>query len=128
MTKAATPFKRPPLLGFWHKHFFQAKFLLKNLRNEWSPKNPQFVSVVDEFCRDAHVGKFTHEAVIGLYERRCGFGTITGEWIVYAPIGGRNLYLTLGKHGEEQAVLENIKRCVHEFPDLQSVLDRDQSR
>ena len=34
MMKAATPFKGKALNGLWHVHFFDAKFIPANLRNE----------------------------------------------------------------------------------------------
>jgi hypothetical protein len=35
-TKEAKPFRRPPLIGLWHKHFFQASFMPENLLLEFS--------------------------------------------------------------------------------------------
>ncbi|SRR5258708_1154357 len=32
-TKTAEPFNRPPLTGFWHQHWYEARFMRKNLIN-----------------------------------------------------------------------------------------------
>ena len=33
-TKKAEPFRRPPLIGLWHKHYFQTAFLANNIKLE----------------------------------------------------------------------------------------------
>jgi hypothetical protein len=35
-TKKEAQFRKPPLQGFWHKHFFSAKHLIKNVLIRWN--------------------------------------------------------------------------------------------
>ena len=63
-------------------------------------------------------------AVVGLYAERSRDQRLTGEWIVYARHEGRNYYLCLARHDEEDAtIFDRIKNgCVDEFPFLYSQL------
>ncbi|MBN9086516.1 MAG: hypothetical protein J0J01_06380 [Reyranella sp.] len=110
-TKPATPFLRPPLTGLWHKHHFQPRFLPKNLCLELSrpgameeifaPLNGQYVSDVAD--------RLAFETVIGSYSKRATQGRLTGEFIVYEQRpDGSNYYLTLGGHGEYDAIRERV--------------------
>ena len=46
---------------------------------------------------------------------------LTGEWIVFAKAGGRNIYLTLGGHEEpDEAILECCLPAAREFGELAS--------
>ena len=40
MTKPPTPFTRGALKGLWHKHFFDARFMMKNIMNYWNLQKP----------------------------------------------------------------------------------------
>ena len=64
------------------------------------------------------IGFLAHEIVIGGYHNRSDRGRLTGEWIVYASQNGRNTYLTLGIHGDDDAIFGRVLNCVDEFPDL----------
>jgi hypothetical protein len=52
------------------------------------------------------------------YKERSGAQALTGEWIVYAKHNGRNYYLTLGAHGDDQRILQRVRACCDEFPKL----------
>jgi hypothetical protein len=105
---------RPPLRGLWHKHHFQAGFIPKNLMEEtermvkdghweklFAPYNGKYVH---EFA-----GQVAHQMVIGAYERRARNRRMTGEFIVYEPQpDGSNCYLTLGSHGEYDAIRARV--------------------
>ena len=53
--------------------------------------------------------QIAHEAVDGAYQRRALDRRITGEFIVYEPQpDGSNYYLTLGTHGEYDAIRARV--------------------
>lgn len=103
VTKAAAPFRRPPLLGLWHKHHNQACFIPKNLRLEpmkdgtseevFAPYYGRFVGEV--------AGQIAYDLVMKPFDHRTSEHRMTGEFIVYErQENGTNYYLTLGSHGE----------------------------
>ncbi len=105
---------RPPLRGLWHKHYFQPSFILRNLINETNCMDkdgrwealfaPRYGKYVQEF-----IDPILHEMVIGNYERRARDQRITGEFIVYErQSDGSNYYLTLGRHGEWDAIRARV--------------------
>jgi hypothetical protein len=55
--------------------------------------------------------------------RRASTATLTGEWIVYAVHEGRNFFLCLGRHGDDEAIRAKIDTiCRTEFPFLSDLL------
>ena len=42
----------------------------------------------------------------------------TGEWIIYARLDSTNYYLTLGVHGDDEAISRRVRNCLNEFPEL----------
>jgi len=105
---------RSPLRGLWHKHYFQPNFIIRNLIDEtdqmykdgrWeSMFAPHYGKYLDEFW-----GQISHELVVGCFERRARSRKITGEFIVYErQADGSNYYLTLGKHGEWDAIRARV--------------------
>ena len=113
-TKAAAPFTRRHLAGYWHKHHTQAGFMPQNLRLEmikddtvervWKPH-------AGEVITQEHIDKLVHALVIGNYERRAGEGRLTGEWVVYALRDGANHYVTLASHDEgDELIAERLRR------------------
>ena len=101
---------RDALRGLWHKHYFQPNFLVRNLMNEtdrmvkdgrWEKMfAPHYGKFVEEF-----IGEVSHQMIIGAYEARCRNQQMTGEFIVYEKRDdGSNYYLTLGVHGEWDAI------------------------
>ena len=70
-----------------------------------------------EFCNN-----LAHEVVTGLYKKRSGESRLTGEWIVYLPIDGRNYYLTLGSHGGDETVWANVQACFKSLPIVEQTL------
>jgi hypothetical protein len=117
-TKTATPFKREPLKGLWHKHYFTAAYLPGNLRKE-KPLNdivaaslgaggvtPTLASIVAAM----------HGNVVEMAANR----KLTGEWIVFLRRGDTNYYLCCSKHtDDEQWLLDRIiNGCTGDFPSL----------
>ena len=125
-TKPASEFTKEPLKGLWHKHFFSAHFIARNLLNQLAggklqalvervldPKKHPFITIrlINELC---------HEAATGTLEDRESQGKLTGEWIVFAKHGGKNHYLGLFTHNAgDQAIYDQIKSiCFEQFPFL----------
>lgn len=101
---------RSPLHDLWHKHYFQASFIPRNLSDEAEKmsKDGRWESIFS-----AHYGKYLHEVIDQIsheiidkaYECRARDHRITGEFIVYKrQTDGSNYYLTIGKHGEWDAI------------------------
>lgn len=135
-TKPPERFDTGPLVGLWHKHWFQASFMLHNLMNE-NEKNGLSLFYRElnlQFPRKEWVGQqidkrmtqlLAHASVDQAFRHRRGAGKragqsrLTGEWIVYAQLGGKNYYLTLAGHGEDKVQI--FGRCapaIDEFPEL----------
>ena len=125
--KPATQFRRPPLQGLWHKHYFAANFLAKNMQlalgrdglenlvsEVFDPSKPV---ITEEMIKElAH--RITHEPV----EKRDADGKLTGEWVVYVKHDGKNYYLALNTHNSgDQFLYDRImEHCPKNFPDLAS--------
>jgi len=118
MTKPASEFKKAPLAGLWHKHYFSGtpNSFAVNLINQYGKTG------IREICKEIfapHFGeKVTEEMIKKMADRivndafsdRVNEGKATGEWIVYAKNNGRNYYLTLATHTcGNQRILNNIK-------------------
>jgi hypothetical protein len=126
-TKAAELFKRPPLTKFWHQHWFEPRFLVRNLRNVSSPEAWKTVTAMsDAINRGDDPSRHISELTFGGYERRYCAGTMTGEWIVFGEVEGIKYYLTLGTHedakGDAAPLLQRLKICAIEFPEIQQLL------
>jgi hypothetical protein len=125
-TKREAPFRSPRLRGLWHKHFQEKTVasLALNIANHWRQKK-RFEELFWECFRAgdvmdaASLSKFCNLAVVGAYEDRSSARQITGEWIVFAPINGRNIYLSLGSHRDNnEAILDRVTTCFEQFPEL----------
>jgi hypothetical protein len=117
-TKPATRFQNEPLRGLWHKHWFEARFLKKNLENfAIKAAGPIFERMFDAINRGEYPAQCVHELVFGGHES--WEGRRTGEWIVFAEVDDVKYYLTLGTHTEgDAAVFERVKACAVEFPEI----------
>ncbi len=111
-TKRGKAFKRPPLLGLWHKHYVPPTSIAHN-HHEGLKKVP-----VAQL-----IGQGLGTIAAGLnarYLKRAAAQKLTGEWITYAKHDGKNYYLSLNSHLEdEQEILDTVlQHCVADFPDL----------
>ena len=124
-TKPATQFNRAPLIGYWHKHFFSAHFVAKNILNQLAGGalkalikdvlDPNKSSVVTEEM----INVLTHRAITETLENRETENKLTGEWIVFAKHAGQNYYLTIALHKTgDQAIYDQIKTVFRQFPFL----------
>ncbi len=117
-TKPEKQFTKSPLNPFWHKHFFSAHHLVKNLSVRWNldiKKQKDLTAMIDddlivmingvaesygEDC-DKWPGYIAHRLIVGGFEERTNekWG-LTGDWIIYAKYSGENYYLSLATHKE----------------------------
>jgi hypothetical protein len=125
-TKLATQFRKPPLNGLWHKHWFSAHFLganivlglgkdgVEKLVNE--AMDPAKSKVITQEMINELAHRVTHDPLVARDARK----KLTGEWIVFAKHGGKNYYLTVALHGTgDQVIFDEIKQhCLRDFPDL----------
>lgn len=117
-TKTAARFKYEPLIGLWHKHYFTASHLPKNLMK----KRPlddlvgAVTGVGGVTPTIATIAATIHRNVIEMARNE----KLTGEWIVFLPRAGTNYYLCCGRHtDDEQALLDRIiNECTRDFPSL----------
>lgn len=141
-TKPATPFAGDSLRGLWHKHFTDARFLLRNIRNEWE-HNDMLLKGLENIAREHSgqtigpeiTGKIIHMAVLTAQENRGNEDRMTGEWIVFVPHDGHNHYLAISTHqrpgmatAEHDCALRNeiLSNCGWEFPFLFDILGAEQ--
>jgi len=121
-TKPAEMFRGAWLPGLCHKHYTQAAFMPWNLKSHWSRKRLDALirasSRGGSFFDEEAVRELAAGFVHGGYLGRKDEGKLTGEWIVFAVYGGTNYYLTLGRHGEDEAIWHRAKACAAEFPEL----------
>lgn len=132
-TKEPSEFRRLPLKGLWHAHWFEARFIPGNLQNEIQRDGLGRIiqSLELRHGKDIWEGKLlerediaaiVHEMVFGSLERRSQREWLTGEWIVFAKSNGRNIYLALGAHGEsDDAVFARCLPALNEFPELSEI-------
>ncbi|MFT4064867.1 hypothetical protein [Paraburkholderia sp.] len=132
-TAKPRPFKHEPLRGLWKVHFFDPRFLMRNIVNQWGLSGPES-DKFDELC--AHVaaeenenpsklgwqGKLAHKLVIEGYQDRAAKRKLTGEWLIFGVQEQRNVYLALCTHSdgpEQDSEIYNalLSLCGEEFPE-----------
>ena len=123
-TKKETQFRKAPLCGLWHKHFFDAHFVAKNLQNEWS--GDRLGKLFREVCGTDESQVFSeemantliHRLVHGAIEERNEDERLTGEWIIFDKHEGQNYYLCLARHTDgDDVIYSKLKNFV--FPEFQ---------
>jgi len=125
-TKPASQFTRAPLKGLWHKHFFCARFLPRNMMNHLSGgKLEKLVNEIIDPSKspvvtEGMIRELSHRVTVEAFEQRAADGNLTGEWIVFAKHEGKNYYLCLATHGTGDASIYNSIRvaCWPQFPFL----------
>lgn len=128
-TKLATEFKRPPLAGLWHKHFFSAHSLVQNMIN--GLKGGKLAVLVEQVMDPSKpiitremIGELSHRVTHEPVEERANNQKLTGEWIVFSKHGGSNYYLCLNTHeAGDQNIADRIKaNCAREFPFITTII------
>lgn len=125
-TKPASQFRRSPLKGLWHKHYFSARFMAHNMLNQLGRDG--ISSAVNEICdaskspalTEEMVKELAHRVTIEQYEKRAQKNELTGEWIVFAKHEGENFYLCLATHStDDNEIYSAIQKvCWPQFPFL----------
>mgnify|MGYP001082916273 CR=1 FL=1 len=129
-------FKYLPLKGLFKAHFFDARFMARNLINHWGLEfenshkfNSLFSRVTEEEeknpSRFGWQGRLAHEMTVGGYEERAKKNKRTGEWIIFAKHNNLNYYLCISRHSkskpEDQEIYDFLKLlCKNEYPFLLS--------
>jgi hypothetical protein len=126
--KPATQFKKLPLKGIWHKHYFSAVFLVNNIILALGKDGAE--KLVDEVMGQSNspvitremINDLTHRVVVGSFENRQADGKVTGEWLLFTKHGGKNYYLDLNTHGAGDTFIYDriMEHCVPDFPDLKA--------
>jgi hypothetical protein len=126
-------FKHPPLKGFWKAHFFDARFIPKNLINHLGlefENSPKFNSLCARVAAEEEKspskvgwqGRLVHAMTIGAFEERASKRKLTGEWIVFSKHNDQNYYLCFSRHTKgvgDQRLYDFLQTlCEHEFPFL----------
>lgn len=127
-TKEATKFRKAPLHGLWHKHFFSPRHLIKNIEVRWNLSedgnkdlDSAISAIAKEYGEDASIWPdiLTHRLIVEGFEERAVRG-LTGDWIIYGKHQGKNFYLDLATHEEglhPECLLQKLKDgCYAEFP------------
>lgn len=135
-TKKEVQFGPGPFEGLWHRHWTQAAFMGKNLSQEFETFGMRDImraarSRYGEKVRkglpidDEGAKLIANAAVIDTYHSRARRHALTGEWIVFARVGARNIYLTLATHAESKidpvAIVSRCKLARLEYPELVEV-------
>ncbi|EUJ09678.1 hypothetical protein Meth11DRAFT_0477 [Methylophilaceae bacterium 11] len=137
VTKDAEPLFKNEFRGqdFWHKHFFDARFIPKNISNELKRDSAEFKLWInkefeslpeDEALR---INWLIHQYSIGALEYRAGIHEsvsrptdkkrITGEWIIYKPYQGKLYFLDIAFHNQGSELYRTLKaHCEAEYPFL----------
>ena len=128
-TKRATEFTKEPLKGLWHKHYFSAHFVGKNLANHHA--RGRLGKLVEQVMDPIKypvvtvelIDKLTHEIFTGALEKREAQDKLTGEWIVFGKHEGQNYYLCIATHDTgDQIIYAQVKSaCFRQFPFLNPV-------
>jgi hypothetical protein len=127
--KESTQFKRPPLHPFWHKHFSTARHLMRNMGEHWGLGNSgnrdlsamiEGVAVECGDQPDLWPKRLVHQLVLGGLDDRAAARRMTGDWIIFARHEGRNFYLGLGTHDDDdEALYQRLRQGSEwEFPFL----------
>lgn len=121
--KPATRFRRPPLRGLWHKHWFSARFIAGNLLAAIQRENAEdWISgaLKDDESQDVAIGRIAHHFTVTSFEDRWASKQATGEWIVYIQRPDGNRYLSVATHTTgDQAIYDSIVNvCGREYPDI----------
>lgn len=110
-TKPATPFRREPLTGYYHKHHQQNVYLLNNMIFGWK-RNDQIGKIITNYVGhniDDIVNQLTHDLTFSIVSERSQSGEMTGEFLAFEKMSdGSNYYIALGSHKQDHITKAKI--------------------
>ncbi len=134
MTAKPHQFKGDALRGLWKVHFFDARFLARNILNEWgmlSSKSDKFEKLCARIAAEEEQapsrvgwqGRLVDEFVMEGYRQRVARQKLTGEWLIFGVPEQKNIYLSLCTHSDSPEQDREIydalfALCGDEFPDV----------
>jgi hypothetical protein len=134
--KPATQFKFMPLKGLWHKHYFSAQFLVKNIALELGKTGVK--KIVTEVLDPTKSKVITPEMIKELARRvtqepaetRDARKGLTGEWLIYLKHEGSNYYLCCNTHDTSDQFIHDriMEHCTRDFPDISTWWKAEQIR
>lgn len=141
-TAKPRPFKHEPLRGLWKVHFFDPRFLMRNISNQWglsSSKSDKFDKLCARVASEENEnptavgwqGRLAHELVIEGYQDRAAKRKLTGEWLIFGVHEQENFYLALCAHSdgaEQDGDIYNalLSLCGDEFPGVFATVAGDE--
>lgn len=136
-TRGAEQFRHLPLRGLWKTHYLRdgAEAVPMNIKLEMERQdkalNAFIGSVLRSYPEEPTIEqkmemsqRIAHKVAHDLYLERKARGALTGEWIIFARHEGRNHYLTLARHSEDDGVIHRriVDACLPQFPFLSEVI------
>jgi hypothetical protein len=104
--KPPSTYRREPLKGLWHAHFFAPRFIARNLCNaDLEMAIATAMRVHTGLFHDKGIGEIIGPAVFLALADRARKNKLTGECIIYERQGGKNRYLTLRFHDEADSTV-----------------------
>lgn len=130
--KLPTQFRKPPLKGFMHSHYFDGglSMFARNLLNQINVRPEGKETCFQIAHREAaqrsdgdpllYSQYLAHSMVHGSYKLRCSNKRMTGEWIIYKHYEGKNYFLMLANHKDGDENIFNLmnEKCYSQFPFL----------
>lgn len=124
-TKEEAKFKNEPLKGIWHKHFFDARYIIKNigaefgLDNNGNKKLNELLSNYNFENYDENMNiNIINKLIDNAFFKRGKENRLTGEWIVFIKEKNKNYYLTVTTHDEDDIALYQRIKKINDFKEL----------
>ncbi|MEH0862270.1 hypothetical protein [Halobacteriovorax sp. DPLXC-1] len=126
------------LKGLHYIHWFEARFIVKNLSNHWKldcENSMKFHSQtkqsfskqgirIGDYISEEAINQFTHDFVQGFHDRALS-NKLTGERVIYLNHNDERYFLTLAFHSEsDEEVRQRIEKfCFSEWPFIKDYLN-----
>ncbi|GLR77193.1 MULTISPECIES: hypothetical protein [Aliivibrio] len=128
-TKPPTIFRKSPLKGLHHIHFYSPRYIKNNVdialgKNGLKNIISDVLDTNESMSIDEQAKLISKRAVTDTLNDRRIKGKMTGEWVIFTKYEGKNYYLCLARHNDDDHVIrERIeKHCLLMFPFLKDIL------
>lgn len=119
-------FRRASMENLWKKHFYLPSFLGRNMLEIWkfgsksTELENKFKRQYENYCKSPSEAKARKLAsdISSEMSRKFSGAKKTGEYVVFQKHGNENYYLCLGKHKQDDNILEWVKHARKDFPFL----------